>query len=54
MTTLVPRFRFPHGYNSCDPNQSKEEKQKLLFIRPWARFETNCTTFQQFSKQELE
>ena len=52
--TTVPRFRFPVGYNPCNPNQQPEQQEKLLFNRPWARFETTCTTFEQFSKQELQ
>lgn len=50
---IVPRYRFQVGYNPCAPNQ-QPELQTLPFIRPWARFETSCTNFEQFSKQELQ
>jgi hypothetical protein len=52
--TTVPRFRFPVGYNPCNPSQKPEQQKELKFIRPWGRFETTCTTFEQFSKQKLQ
>jgi hypothetical protein len=52
MTTVL-RFRFQVGYNPCNPNQ-QPELQTLRFIRPWARFETVCTTLGQFTDQQLQ
>jgi hypothetical protein len=42
MSITVPRFRFPLGYDPCDPTTAPREQQKLLFIRPWNRFKTTC------------
>lgn len=51
----VPRFRFPLGYDPCDPNISRENQQKLLFNRPQNRFETTCVqTSSNFTKKQLQ
>ena len=51
----VPRFRFPLGYDPCNPNVPKEQQQKLLFIRPWNRFNLTCVeTNSNFTKRQLQ
>jgi hypothetical protein len=51
--TTVPRFRYPIGYDPCNPTISKEEKILVNFFRPWTRFENSCIT-SSFSKSELQ
>ena len=55
MSVTVPRFRFPLGYDPCNPNVPKEQQQKLLFIRPWNRFETTCSNVNNnFTQKQLQ
>lgn len=55
MPVTVPRFRFPLGYDPCNPNVPKEQQQKLLFIRPWNRFNLTCVeTNSNFTKKQLQ
>ena len=53
MATKVTGFRFKVGI-TCNPNQPPEQQIPVPYIRPWGRFKTTCTTFEQFSKQELQ
>lgn len=52
--SIVPRFRYPVGYDPCNPNVTPEKKQKLLFVRPWNRFRTNCNVLNSFTPQQLK
>lgn len=52
--TTVPRFRFPIGYDTCDSNTPPQQQQKLLFIRPFARFELTCFNTGSFSQYQLQ
>lgn len=52
--TTVPRFRFPLGYDPCNPNVPKEEQQKLLFVRPWSRFKMPCITSGNITKEQFQ
>lgn len=52
--STVPRFRFPIGYDPCNPNIPPEQQQKLLFIRPWARYGTNCIDNKTVTQQQLQ
>ena len=55
MPPTVPRFRFPLGYDPCNPNTVSQEQQKLLFIRPWNRFEATCINRNgNFTTRQLE
>ena len=51
--TNVPRFRYPIGYNPCNPTIPREEKVLVNFVRPWTRFENTCIS-SSFSKNELQ
>jgi hypothetical protein len=51
---IVPRFRFPLGYDPCNPNTETQKQQKLLFNRPWNRFESTCINTNNFTQQQLQ
>lgn len=52
---IVPRFRFPLGYDPCNPDIIRENQQKLLFNRPWNRFDLTCVeTNSNFTKKQLQ
>ena len=53
--TTVPRFRFPIGYDPCDPTTAPQQQQKLLFIRPYARSQLTCVnTNNNFTRYQLQ
>jgi len=52
---FVPRFRYPVGYNQCDPTVPREKKEEVCFLRPWARVDNSCDELlKNFSPEELQ
>ena len=52
---IVPRFRFPLGYDPCDPTTTAQQQQELIFLRPWNRFQLTCfETNSNFTKKQLQ
>lgn len=55
MSIIVPRFRFPIGYDACNPTTPAQKQEKLLFNRTWFRFETTCiNTNTNFTLKQLQ
>ena len=49
----VPRFRYPVGYDPCNPSDPKQSKEKIIFQRPWSRIDTNCVNTR-FSANDIQ